>query len=429
MKVVRIDIRSPLHGKISVGAELVKVNGHLVADEIDFQFHNTAARLRLEFIDGGKPVVIRLGEVSCGDLGLQFEQAKIKICNNNCIFCFVHQQPKGMRRSLYVKDDDYRYSFTHGNYISLSRLTEDDYRRIIRQRLSPLYISVHATEDSLRRRVFGNQTLPPIMPALKRLTRHGITIHTQTVICPGVNDGDHLDRTINDLASLAPKVASLAVVPVGLTRYRQRLAQLRPYTKEEASAVIDQVERYQAEYQKSLGTRFVFPADEFFLAAGRELPALGYYEDMPQFENGVGMARQFIVDFNRRKRSLPKALKRPLYLGIVTGHSAYPILAREVLPAFEKIRNLTCDLVVVDNVFWGETVTVTGLLTGGDILDSLTESPAEVILLPPNCLNTDEKFLDDMTLDDFTRRVNRPVLTGTYQITDLLTQAMKLGEE
>ncbi|MDD4051780.1 MAG: DUF512 domain-containing protein [candidate division Zixibacteria bacterium] len=429
MKVVCIDMSSPLHGKIPVGAELIRVNGHPVADEIDFRFHNTENRLRLEFQVGGETVTVKLAEAACGDLGLQFEQSKILVCNNNCIFCFVHQQPKGMRRSLYVKDDDYRYSFMHGNYISLSRLTEDDYKRIIAQRLSPMYISVHATDDDLRRYIFGNKNLPPIMPALKRLTKHGITIHTQTVICPGINDGDQLDKTIVDLASLAPKVASLAVVPVGLTRYRDRLMKLRRFTPEESAAVIDRVARYQKGFMKTIGTRFVFPADEFFLMAGREIPSLTYYEDMPQFENGVGMAREFMVGFNRRRRYLPKRLKRRLKLAIVTGRLAEPILEQQVMPILGKIRNLEATLAAVDNIFWGKTVTVTGLLTGGDIASRLTGADADVILLPPNCLNGGDLFLDDMTLDEFTRRVNRPVLTGTYHIAALIRQAAMMGEQ
>lgn len=428
MKVVQIDNRSPLYGQIPVGADLIRVNGHPVADEIDFRFHNTEDRLRLEFRVGDKNVIIKLADTSCGDLGLQFAQSKILVCNNKCIFCFVHQQPKGMRRSLYVKDDDFRYSFMHGNYISLSRLTDDDYKRIVRQRLSPIYISVHATDDDLRRHIFGNPNLPAIMPALKRLTRQGIVIHAQTVICPGINDGDQLNKTIADLASLAPKVASLAVVPVGLTRYRDRLPKLRTLTSGESAAIIDRVEAFQKVFLKTIGMRFVFPADELFLSAGREIPSLSYYEDMPQFENGVGMARKFIADFNRRKRHLPKSLKRRLGLGIVTGRSAEPILRNHIIPCLDGIRNLQTHLIPIDNLFWGETVTVTGLLTGSDIAAGLTGTDADVILLPPNCLNGDELFLDDMTLDQFTRTVNRPVLTGTYQIADLVRQAALMGE-
>ncbi|NMC42867.1 MAG: DUF512 domain-containing protein [candidate division Zixibacteria bacterium] len=429
MKVVQVDNDSPLYGRIPVGAELVAVNGHPVADEIDFRFYNTEDRLRLEFRVGHKNVIIKLADTSCGDLGLQFAQSKILVCNNKCIFCFVHQQPKGMRRSLYVKDDDFRYSFMHGNYISLSRLTDDDYKRIVRQRLSPIYISVHATDDNLRRHIFGNPGLPAIMPALKRLTRQGIVIHAQTVICPGINDGDQLNKTIADLASLAPKVASLAVVPVGLTRYRDRLPKLRKLTVAESAAAIDQVEACQKIFMKTIGTRFVFPADELFLAAGRDIPPLAYYEDMPQFENGVGMARKFIADFNRRKRHLPKSLKRPIRLGIVTGRSVEPILREQIVPFLDGIRNLHARLIPVNNVFWGETVTVTGLLTGADIAARLTGTDADVILLPPNCLNGDDLFLDDMTLDQFTRTVNRPVLTGTYQIADLVRQAAMMGEQ
>ncbi len=428
MKIVRIDKTSPLHGQVSPGAELRRVNGHPVADEIDFRFHNSERDLRLEIADQAGVRTIALKDISCGDLGLEFEAGKILVCNNNCIFCFIHQQPKGMRRSLYVKDDDYRYSFTHGNFVSLSNLTEADFKRIITQRLSPLYISVHATDDRLRRCIFQNERLAPILPQIKRLVNHGITLHTQTVICPGINDGVHLDRTIHNLAALAPGVASLAVVPVGLTRFRRRLPGLRPFTVSESGDVIDQVEAYQRDFQKRLGTRFVFPADEFFLSAGRLIPGMAYYDDMPQFENGVGMARQFITDFNRRRRYLPQQAKRATKLAIVTGRSASSFMAEMIVPSLNQIRRLRAELVVVDNRFWGKMVTVTGLLTGADILAALTPSDADSILLPPNCLNGDDLFLDDVTLDQFTARAGRPVLTGTYNIAALVKEALKLRE-
>jgi len=245
MKIIWIDKNSSLYGKVPPGAKLVRINGHPVVDEIDLQFYGAEDVLRMEFIHRGKPFVVTLKDISCGDLGLRFEPAKVRVCDNKCVFCFVHQQPKGMRRTLYIKDDDYRQSFVHGNYISLSGLKRRDYERIIRQRLSPLYVSVHATDDDLRRFIFQNRRLEPILPALKRLTSHGITLHTQTVVCPGVNDGACLDKTIADLASLAPGVASLAVVPVGLTRYRKNLPNIRSFDKQEALDIIHQVEEHQ----------------------------------------------------------------------------------------------------------------------------------------------------------------------------------------
>ncbi|MCP4567877.1 MAG: DUF512 domain-containing protein, partial [FCB group bacterium] len=346
---------------------------------------------------------------------------------------FIHQQPKGMRRALYIKDDDYRYSFTHGNFITLSEMSDADFDRIIDQRLSPLYISVHATDDSLRRCIFRNEKLEPIMPRLRQLVDHGIALQTQTVVCPGINDGEYLDKTITDLADLAVPdsyggVESLAVVPVGLTRYRKKLPGLRIYTKAEAGQVIDQVEAYHSKYLNELGTRFAFPADEFFLMAERKLPSLGYYEEMLQFENGVGMARQFIVDFNRRRRYLPMRVKKTLKLGLVTGRSAEPFMRRHVLPALNGIERMKAELIVVDNRFWGEMVTVTGLLTGGDILEDVRKSDADMVFLPPNCLNTDDLFLDDLSLDRFKHASGRPVLCGSYNLVSLVKQSAALWE-
>lgn len=428
MKIIGIDKSSPLFGKVPVGAELIRVNRHPVADSIDFQFHSAEPSLELDIRNKGERQTLRLENAACGNLGLAFAEGKIRICTNKCIFCFVHQQPKGMRRSLYLRDDDYRYSFTHGNFITLSGMAERDYKRIITQRLSPLYISVHATDDKLRRCIFQNEKLEPILPRIKHLIEHGITLHTQTVVCSGINDGAQLEKTIADLAACAPGVASLAVVPVGLTKYRERLPRLRPFLSEAAAQMIDLVAKYQTRYQKELGTRFVYPADEFFLLAGRSIPPLGYYEEMPQFENGVGMARRFITEFNRRKRYLPKKLRRPLRLGLITARSAEPFMRDVIVPVLDGIGRLKAELTVVDNRFWGKTVTVTGLLTGKDILRALRSSRADMFLLPPNCLNYDRLFLDDVSLESFTVRMGRPVLTGTYDIATLVRRAVELTE-
>jgi putative radical SAM enzyme (TIGR03279 family) len=425
MKIIDIDKNSPLYGKIPVGADLIAVNGYPVADEIDFHFYNTEDKISLRLDIDGRVKTLRLYDIDCGDLGLTFKDRKIKVCNNKCIFCFVHQQPKGMRRSLYIKDDDYCYSFTHGNYISLSGMTDDDFDRIIKQRLSPLYISVHTTDDDLRRRIFQNKRLQPILPAIQRLTDGGIILHTQTVICPGINDGAQLQKTITDLAAFAPDVASLAIVPVGLTRYRERLTPLRTYTGKEASQIIDLISDFQKRFLKVLGTRFVWAADEFYLLAKGEIPNLGFYEDLPQWENGVGIVREFITVFNRKKRYLPDKLKRPVKIEIVTGRASEPILKKYIIPDLRKIKRLRINLTAVDNNFWGETVTVTGLLTGKDIIRQLKGSNSDIILLPPNCLNVDGLFLDDVSLTEFEKKVNKPVLTGSYDIAALVKRAIE----
>lgn len=351
---------------------------------------------------------------------------KIRVCRNKCLFCFVHQQPKGLRRSLYIKDDDYRFSFTHGNFITLSDMTDADFERIITQRLSPMYISVHATDDTLRRCLFQNERLDPVLPRLRQLVENGITVHAQTVVCPGINDGEHLKKTILDLAELAPGVESLAVVPVGLTRYRERLPKLRSFTPRESVEVLAMISDCQKTFVSVHGTRFVFPADEFFINAGRDFPPLSYYEHMPQFENGVGMARQFIVDFNRKKRYLPNAIQRPAKMALVTGQSASVLLEQCILPRLNEITNLTVEAVVVSNLFWGvDTVTVSGLLTGQDILAALKEVDADMIVLPPNCLNGDDLFLDDVSLSEFAMKVGKPVITGSYDIARLMQTVLK----
>jgi putative radical SAM enzyme (TIGR03279 family) len=245
------------------------------------------------------------------------------------------------------------------------------------------------------------------------------------VICPGLNDGDQLHKTITDLAELAPGVDSMAIVPVGLTRYRKRLPDLRTYTPDESAGVIDLIESYHQKYLDQLGTRFVFPSDEWFIVAGRKIPALRYYEEMPQFENGVGMSRQFIVDFNRRKRYLPQSLPRRLQLEIVTGRLAEPMMRDEIMPVLSQIKNLHPVLSPIDNKFWGQTVTVTGLLTGRDILDAVSGIDSDMVILPPNCLNSDALFLDDLSLEEFYNKAGRPVIRGSYNLVESLKTAFR----
>jgi putative radical SAM enzyme (TIGR03279 family) len=427
MKIVSVDPASPLYGYIRPGYEIVAVNGSRVLDSIDFRFKTADERLRLTFADPkGKKLQFDFDEYQPADLGLTLDDSHVQVCNNKCIFCFVHQQPKGMRRVLYVKDEDYRLSFTHGNFVTLSNITESDMRRIIRQRLSPLYVSVHATDNKLRRCMLGNEKLAPIMPRLKRLTENGISIHAQVVLCPGVNDGGQLEKTIDDLASLAPGVESLAVVPVGLTRYRQRLPELRTYTSDEAGEIIDYIEKRQKEFAKRLGTRFVWPADEFYVAADRPFPSHSSYEEMTQFENGIGMAREFITVFNRRRRQL-KSIKSDRRVLMLTGHSAFPFLSTEIIPYLTGTLRLPVELQVVDNVFWGESVTVSGLLTGKNLLGHARKNLErfDTVVLPPNCLNDDDLFLDDLSLEQFQKRLGRRVLVGRYNLADTITEVFQ----
>lgn len=423
MKVREVDPTSPLFGHVRPGYTLLSINGVKIIDSLDFQFRSAEEEVHLKFADAAERVVEFDVDGLNNDLGLMFEEDSIGRCKCQCIFCFVHQQPKGMRRTLYIKDEDYRLSFTHGNFITMSNVSDQEVERIIEQRLSPLYVSVHSTNDRLRREMLGNQKLKPILEQLKHLTEGGIQLHTQVVLCPGVNDGEHIEQTVRDLASLHPKVVSLAVVPVGLTRYRKRLSQLRTYTAEESRQLIRTVNRWQKGFLESLGTRFVWPADEFYVNAELKFPTLASYEEMPQFENGVGMVRDFVTRFNRRRRQL-KSLTSSKRVLFVTGYSAAPVLKSEVWPFLTDEVGLRATLHPVSNRFWGESVSVSGLLVGGDIRDELaTIAPKyDRIVLPPSCLNGDQLFLDDLSFDEFQAALGRPVVVGKYDFIDTITE-------
>jgi putative radical SAM enzyme (TIGR03279 family) len=426
MRVVAVDPDSPLFGHVRTGYHLTAINGQPVRDWLDYQYLLADERVDLCFNNptNGEDLSFRIDDPMIAKLGLTLAEDKVRTCRCNCVFCFVRQQPKRMRRALYVRDEDYRLSFTHGNFITLSNVTEEDIERIIEQRLSPLYVSVHATDDTLRRRMLRNERLQPIVPQLEHMGQRGIRFHTQIVVCPGLNDGDQLKRTVDDLAALYPAVQSIAVVPVGLTRYREKLPRLRRHTAEELAATIEYVETRQKVLLRDLGTRLVWAADEFYIGSGRALPSLSSYEDMAQFENGVGMMRQAVVDFNRRRVRL-KGMRSKRRVVLLTGRLAESVL-KEPVREYARSCGLRVDVAGVDNEFWGESVTVSGLLTGGDLLTAARkiQKYCDCVVLPPNCLNTDDLFLDDVSLAEFCARVSVPVVVGSYQLADSIREAL-----
>jgi putative radical SAM enzyme (TIGR03279 family) len=424
MRILDIDPASPLFGYVRPGFSILSVNGSPVQDAIDFRYRIADERVHIRFADPvGKELDFQFESVEARELGITLDDHKIKFCRNNCIFCFVHQQPQGMRRALYFKDEDYRLSFTHGNFVTLSNTTDADIARIIEQRLSPLYVSVHATDDTLRRCMLKNEKLAPIIPRLRKLGSNGITIHTQVVLCPGINDASQLERTISELGELYPSVESLAVVPVGLTKYRDHLPDLRTYTKAEAGKIIDYVEACQDKYSVEHGSRFVWAADEFYVIADRAFPSRASYEEMPQFENGIGMVREFITMFNRRRAKL-KSIKSNKRVAMLTGASAYPFMTRDIMPYLNEL-GLPVTLYPVPNDFWGHGVTVSGLLTGQDVLKYSRKiaDQFDLVILPPNCLNSDDLFLDNLTLDQFKTTLKKPVLVGQYNLVASLIEA------
>ncbi len=383
---------------LKAGDVLDSVNGKEVHDVIDYRFLVADERIILTFhTKDGKARRLIIGKDPDDTLGLVFPPFRITRCRNRCIFCFVDQMPSGTRKSLHIKDDDFRASFLHGNYITLGALSENDWERIFQERLSPLYISVHTTDHSLRTFILGNKKAPDILASMKRLAAGGIMMHTQIVLCPGINDGDHLQKTLDDLSGLFPAVASIAVVPVGLTSFRKKLFPLRSFTRSEARAVIELVTRLGSRFKRNLGTRLVFASDEFFIKAREPFPPLSFYEDLPQKENGVGMVSEFLRDVSRTR--IPKKAA-PIQVTLVTGVSFGNILKRS-LERLKTVDGPSIRLVIAQNYFFGSSVTVAGLLTGQDILRALKgKRLGELVVIPSGTLKEDEDlFLDNMRLE------------------------------
>ena len=403
------------------GDRLVSVNGNEVNDSIDFLFHASDERLSLVVTgQDGASRKLRIVKDPDDTLGLEFPPLTIRQCRNKCIFCFVDQMPPGCRRSLYVKDDDYRASFLYGNYITLGNLHDEDWERIFTQRLSPLYISVHATEPGLRAALMRNKRAPDIMASMKRLAAGGIRMHTQIVLTPGINDGGHLLKTIDDIAGLFPAVLSIAVVPVGITGYRQGLFPLRLFKPREARDVVQTIQSIASRFKKKIGTRLVYPSDEFYIKARLPFLPLSSYEDLPQIENGVGMVASFL--YEARRTRLPRRV-RPVTMTAVTGVSFSPIL-KAVLKRLQGIAGVSIRVVTAKNSLFGPTVTVSGLLSGRDILAAVRgKLLGSMLLIPSSTLNESEGiFLDNMTIADIEAVVGVPVraVSAFGDIVDLL---------
>jgi len=386
--------------EISPGDRLLAINGYPIQDIIDFGYYSGEEELLLEIEKADGDIwEIELMREEVESLGILFEPPQPFSCSNSCLFCFVDQLPKGLRRSLYVKDEDYRLSFLYGNFVTLSSLSREEVRRICEQRLSPLYISVHATEPDLRAKLLGNSECPPVLELLTELASSGIRMHTQVVLCPGLNDGSHLERTVRDLVALFPQVASLAVVPLGLTMFRDSLPKLCPVSRDDASEFLAQWQPRARELAARLGTPFLFFADEFYIKAEKPFPPLSEYGDLPQIENGVGMIPLFLDEAETVLDSAESM--RGGVAVVVTGESSYPYIADFLRRLAEKT-GVTFRVVPVKNSLFGESVTVTGLVPGKGILELVRGgrfSDADVVLIPDVMLKEGEGvFIDDVTL-------------------------------
>lgn len=397
--------------ELSPGDRLLAVNGQPLRDIIDYSYFTSCAdELLLEIArSDGELWELELERQPTEPLGLTFASPVPARCSNNCIFCFVHQLPEGLRKPLYVKDEDYRLSFLNGNYVTLANLTTSERDRIIEQRLSPLYISVHTTNPVLREQMLGKQGIPPVMRQLCELASARITMHTQVVLCPGVNDGPELERTIADLAGLYPAVQSLAIVPLGLTRHRRKLPPLEPVDSVYARLCIKTLTPQMRRLRRTLGQRFLFLADEFYLKAGFPFPALREYGDLPQIENGVGMVPLFMRDAARTLRSARRTGNHRVT--VVTGVSAFSFVAEFLAKLGEKT-GLEIIPLAVENRLFGSSVTVSGLVVGGDIIAALkTREIGTALLLPDVMLKEGEGvFLDDLSMKELEKKLGCRVI-------------------
>ena len=391
------------------GDTLLQMNGEQVIDHIDYQALSSRQKVDLLIrTQDGEEKNVRIIKAKGAPLGITLSDTACvspRTCHNKCIFCFIDQMPPGMRETLYVKDDDWRFSLMMGNYVTLTNVDDQEFERILRRKASPLYISVHTTDPALRCRMMNNRFAGNIMERLQRLKEAGLQFHCQIVLCPGWNDGDALEKTLSDLYALSPNAASVALVPVGLTKFREGLADVKPFNRETALAVLHIADRFQAKALAETGTRFVFPSDEMLLIAGREIPPEDAYEGYPQIENGVGLVRKTeeALKSAADENQLP-AVKRSIV--IPCGTSIAPVMETWM----EKYAPEGVDITVlpVKNTFFGETVTVTGLLTGGDLINALKDRTEDEALLCQNTLREEgDLFLDDTSLE--TLRLSIPM--------------------
>ena len=409
---------------IKAGEKLCEIDGVQVKDIIELSFYTTDDQvdLLIENQQGERRHVV-IEKYPDEDLGLEFESAvfdKVKTCYNKCIFCFVDQMIPGMRLGLYVRDDDYRLSFLYGNFITLTNMKDEDFERIISTHMSPLYVSVHATDPQVRCKMMNNRFAGELLNKLQRLLDAGIQVHTQIVCCPGYNDGEVLAKTFADLYARHPGVLTMAIVPVGLTKNRAELHELRGFTKEEATAVVEQVTAWQERCRQETGKSFVYLGDEFYLLADKEVPPAEWYDGFPQLENGIGLTRSFLEEWEKTLTRFGEVKAAPDAF-IPIGEGAYKVL-KPLMDDFNKRMGSNHEFFPVANKFFGGRVNVTGLLTGGDILNAAKEGKR--IILPAVVLNKDELFLDDMSFVEFKKAcpVKVEVAVGAKELLHYLVE-------
>lgn len=413
------------------GDQLLSINGEPIHDVIDLMFQASDTELDIRYIPAplaSEPGSLRSRtkrvEIERGpfeELGLVLRDFKIKMCNNQCVFCFIHQNPPGLRKAIYFKDGDFRMSFMHGNYVTTTNMKPEDFDRIIEQRLSPMYVSVHTTNHELRLRMLGVKRSNDVLDNLKTLAKGGIQFHSQIVLCPGWNDSKELDRTIRDLSKLHPHLLSIAIVPLGMTEHRENLPNMQPVTPRFCAEVIDQIEPQQEKLTKKFGEQVLFLADEFYVTANRPAPNYSGTEVLHQLENGVGMVWDFMRPWRSLVRKLPNRIEKKRRVAILTGQLGARVL-KKLAVRLSEIRNLEVDIIPCVNGLFGRSITVSGLLTGGDFLRAISENPGyDRYLLPGNSVKADGGvFLDDMKLEDLNKSTGGRVAAIEGNCADLV---------
>ena len=408
-----VDETSPLRGKVQIGDTIVAINGNKIMDVLDYKFFAYDRKLDVVLRrPDGSEYTLKVKKPEGGDLGLDFESYLMdapRACSNRCVFCFIDQLPRGMRRTMYFKDDDARLSFLMGNYITLTNLSPREIQRIIDLHISPINVSVHTTNPELRCQMLRNDRAGESLELMRRFAKAGITMNCQIVCCPGLNDGEELMRSMRDLAELWPAVHSVSIVPVGLTKFREKLYPLAPFTKEHAAETLDMVEAFSADCLEKYGSRIFFCGDELYIKAGRELPPDEFYEEYTQLENGVGMLRLLETEF----RSAVKLAEEPDYVdfSIATGESAAPYFEKLLDIARERFPKLKGHVYAIKNDFFGHSINVTGLITGGDLINQLKgRELGERLFISQNMLRRlEQDFLDDVTLEQASEALGLPI--------------------
>lgn len=386
---------------VECGDVLLKINDHSINDVLDYMYYAADVNVCITVCRSGEEIKFIVQKDEYDDLGLEFDTFLMdskQRCSNRCVFCFIDQMPPNMRETLYFKDDDARLSFLQGNYVTLTNLNQADIDRIIAMKLN-INVSVHTTNPELRVKMMRNKYAGEKLKYIRQMTDAGIKLNCQIVCCPGLNDGNELRRTLRDLGELMPNISSMAVVPVGITKYRENLYPLKIFDKITAGETIDIIEEFQEKFLNKFDSRVVFPSDEFYITAGRELPDMEYYEDFPQYENGVGMLRSLISEFSDALETAEYDGKER-HVTIATGRCVYPVIKQLADKAEKKFDALKCNVIPIRNDFFGETITVTGLITAQDLIAQLKnrDNGEELLISSSMLMQNSEIFLDDMTI-------------------------------